>query len=392
MLDVDYLVVGAGAMGMAFTDALVEHADVRVALVDRRHAAGGHWLEAYPFVRLHQASSFYGVASTLLGGGQLQQDGPEQGLQERASRNEICGYYESVLRTLTDSDRVRFLSACEYVGDRTVVSLVSGARFTVPEHCRIVNAHYLAPSIPAEMPPPFTVEDGAPVIPVNDLARLEGAPSEYVIAGAGKTATDACVWLLAHGVDPDRITWVRPREPWMFDRAVVQPDPAIFLGMVATLMEAGRHAVSPEDFFLRLEDAEIMLRIDRERVPTMAKAPTLARWELEQLRTLERVVRHGHLTSVAPGRLDFADASIPVALDAVVVHCAGQGLKYPPLVPIWGRDEAATSEPDVKAWANGTPLNPTRIPEGYSSPALDDARERLALHTRPGMERLAQLR
>lgn len=113
------------------------------------------------------------------------------------------------------------------------------------------------------MPPPFTVEDGAHVIPVNDLARLEGAPSEYVIAGAGKTATDACVWLLAHGVDPDRITWVRPREPWMFDRAVVQPDPAIFLGMVATLMEAGRHAVSPEDFFLRLEDAEIMLRIDR---------------------------------------------------------------------------------------------------------------------------------
>lgn len=147
MLDVDYLVVGAGAMGMAFTDALVEHADVRVALVDRRHAAGGHWLEAYPFVRLHQASSFYGVASTLLGGGQLQQDGPEQGLQERATRNEICGYYESVLRTLTDSDRVRFLSACEYVGDRTVVSLVSGDRFTVPEHCRIVNAHYLAPSI-----------------------------------------------------------------------------------------------------------------------------------------------------------------------------------------------------------------------------------------------------
>ena len=66
-VEADYLVVGAGAMGMAFTDALIDHADVRVALVDRRHSVGGHWLAAYPFVQLHQSSSFYGVASTVLG-------------------------------------------------------------------------------------------------------------------------------------------------------------------------------------------------------------------------------------------------------------------------------------------------------------------------------------
>jgi hypothetical protein len=41
-------------MGMAFTDALIDHAD------DRRHAAGGHWQDAYPFVQLYQASLFYG--------------------------------------------------------------------------------------------------------------------------------------------------------------------------------------------------------------------------------------------------------------------------------------------------------------------------------------------
>ena len=69
MLEADYLVIGAGAIGMAFTDALIEHADVTVALIDRRHGVGGHWLDAYPFVRLHQASAFYGVASTRLGDG-----------------------------------------------------------------------------------------------------------------------------------------------------------------------------------------------------------------------------------------------------------------------------------------------------------------------------------
>ena len=86
-METDYLVVGAGAMGMAFTDALIDHADVHVTLVDRRHAAGGHWQDAYPFVQLHQASLFYGVASTVLGGGRVQQTGPETGLQERARKS-----------------------------------------------------------------------------------------------------------------------------------------------------------------------------------------------------------------------------------------------------------------------------------------------------------------
>jgi UDP-galactopyranose mutase len=48
-LDTDYLVVGAGAMGMPFTDALIDHADVHVTRVDRR-PAGGHWLDASPFL------------------------------------------------------------------------------------------------------------------------------------------------------------------------------------------------------------------------------------------------------------------------------------------------------------------------------------------------------
>ena len=85
-VDVDYLVVGAGATGMAFTDALIDHADVRVALVDRRHGVGGHWLEAYPFVRLHQSSTFYGVASTVLGGDASRRTAPRRGSTSAPTR------------------------------------------------------------------------------------------------------------------------------------------------------------------------------------------------------------------------------------------------------------------------------------------------------------------
>jgi NAD(P)-binding Rossmann-like domain len=451
-VEADYLVVGAGATGMAFTDALIDHADVRVALVDRRDSVGGHWLEAYPFVRLHQASAFYGVASTLLGGGRVQRHGPEAGLQERATRLEICAYYERMLADrLLESGKVEFFAGCEYVGDRTFVSRISGQRFAVPERCRIVDAHYLAPVIPAEKPPPFGVADDARVIPVNELARLEETPSQYVIVGSGKTATDACIWLLARGVDPDAICWVRPREPWMLNRAVIQPDPVVFLGMVADTMQAAEEAASLEDLFLRLEDAGIMLRIDRSVTPTMAKTPTLAMWELEQLRAIEHIVRRGHIEQVCRGKVELANGSVAIADDALVVHCAGEGLRYPPLVPVW-RPEAITlqpiragfpcfgaalvgyveatrddddeknrlcppspypdsmagwarmtvlgarnamsfgSEPDIKAWADRVALNPARIPpEHVGSAELGDVVDRLRTHQRPGLACLAQL-
>lgn len=448
----DYLVLGAGAMGMAFTDALTDHADVHVALVDRRHDAGGHWLEAYPFVRLHQSSAFYGAASTLLGGGRLQQHGPETGLQERATQPEICAYYGHLLADrMLPSGKVDFFGSCEYVGERTFVSRVSGHRFEVSDRCRIVDGRYLAPDIPAEVPPPFEVAADAWVVPVNDLPRLEEAAGQYVIVGSGKTATDACVWLLGHGVDPDAICWVRPRDPWMLNRAVVQPDPAVFLGMAADLMEAAEAATTVEDLFLRLEDGGIMLRIDRSVMPTMAKAPTLATWELDRLRSIENVVRRGHVERVDRGKVTLTDGPVVVRDDALVVHCAAEGLKYPPRVPVW-RPEAITlqpiragfpcfgaalagyveatreddeeknrlcppssygnsmaewaemnvlgtratmsfgAEPDIKAWADQVALNPARVaPDHVGSAALDDALSRLQTHLRPGLARLAEL-
>ena len=279
-LEADYLVVGAGASGMAFADALTGHADVQVALVDRRHAPGGHWLDAYPFVRLHQASSFYGVASTS-----WDRDRSSRGARGGAARAsgaaQVCAYYERVLNEqLVPSGLVRFHPSCEYLGDGGFVSRVSGQRYQARPGCRIVDARYLAPEIPATTAPPFGVADGVRAMPVNELARLESAPREFVIVGSGKTATDACVWLLKSGVDPDSICWVRPRDPWMFDRAVLQPDPATFIGMAADVMEAASAASGPDDLFLRMEDAGVMLRIDTSVTPTMAKTPTLARWEL----------------------------------------------------------------------------------------------------------------
>lgn len=451
-VEVDYLVVGAGATGMAFTDALIDHSGARVALVDRRHAVGGHWLGAYPFVRLHQASSFYGVASTVLSMVR-QQTGPEQGLHERADQSHICAYYNDVLaHRMLASGRVQFFGGCDYLGDRSFVSRVSGQRHVVPDHCRVVDARYLAPDIPAESPPRFEVADGVRMIPVNDLAKLQEAPRQYVVVGSGKTATDAVVWLLGQGVDPDAICWVRPREPWMLNRALIQPDPAVYLGMVADLMQAASSATSLDDLFLRLEDADIMLRIDRSVTPTMARAPTLGRWELDLLRRVENVVRRGHIVTARRGRIELEHGAIKVAADALVVDCAADGLKIRPRVPIWQPDvitpqpvragfpcfgaaltgyveatrdsdseknrvcapsslgnsltdwatmhvvgmrnaAAFATEPDLQEWSNRVALNPARVdPEHPGSPELDEARTRLQQHLQRGLANLAGLR
>ena len=66
-LEADYLVIGSGAVGMSFVDVLLEESDATVIIVDNHHQPGGHWNDAYPFVRLHQPSHFYGVTSTPLG-------------------------------------------------------------------------------------------------------------------------------------------------------------------------------------------------------------------------------------------------------------------------------------------------------------------------------------
>jgi hypothetical protein len=370
----DYLVIGAGAMGMAFTDALIDHSDVHVTLVDRRHAAGGHWQDAYPFVQLHQASQFYGVASTLLGTGAVQESGPETGLQERARRSEIQHYYDQVLfRRFLGSGQVDFVGGSEYRSDgaaHLVTSRVSGETVRLEVRRRVVDATYLSPTIPATTPPPFGVAGAARVVAVNELGSLVETPQRFVIVGSGKTATDGIVWLLNEGVPPDRITWVRPREPWMLNRAVVQPKAGVALQLAADTMAAASESDSLDEFFLRLEASGVMLRIDTTVTPTMAKAPTLGAWELDLLRTIEHVVRLGHIRSVDEREIVLDGGTVPLAPGSLVVHCAASGLAYPPLVPIWQPDTIRLQT--IRA---GFPCFGAAL-AGYVEATRDDDRER----------------
>jgi cation diffusion facilitator CzcD-associated flavoprotein CzcO len=155
-IETDYLVVGAGAAGMAFVDALIAACDADVVMVDRRHRPGGHWNDAYPFVRLHGPSALYGVNSRSLGSDSIELTGPNAGYYPRATAPEICDYYQRVLdEHLLPSGRVRFFGMSDCVragrGEHRFVSRLTGDATTVRVRRRVVDARYLEPSIPATM-------------------------------------------------------------------------------------------------------------------------------------------------------------------------------------------------------------------------------------------------
>jgi hypothetical protein len=136
--------------------------------------------------------------------------------------------------------------------------------------------------------------------------------------------------LLDRGTDPDNVTWIRPRDSWILNRAFFQPgQPHTFAGIVMQL-EAMVASDSVDEVYERLEADEVMLRTDRTIVPTMMKGGTVSLRELEQLRRIENVVRLGHVERIEPDRVFLERGSVPTTSDHLHVHCAAPGLSDNP--------------------------------------------------------------
>ena len=337
-IETDYLVVGAGAAAMAFTDALLAHSNATVTLVDRRHTPGGHWVDAYPYVRLHQPSAFYGVSSVPLGQDALDVAGTNAGYYELAGADEIRAYFAHVMhRRFLPSGRVRYFPNSDYLGDNRFVSRLAQASWNVRVRRKLVDTTYLEGAIPATSAPPFAVADGVRCVPAGEIARTTERAERFAIIGAGKTALDACVWLLEQGVPAAAIRWIKPREAWWLNRRFNQPHtllPDFYRGM-AIQLEAMAQATSIQDLFARLETEGFCLRIDPGVAPTMFRGAVISEGELELLRRIEDVVRLGHVRRIERDEIVLDEGRVPTSERTVHVHCASKGLPRPPLRPIF---------------------------------------------------------
>ncbi|MFE0374673.1 NAD(P)-binding protein [Streptomyces inhibens] len=343
-IEVDYLIVGAGAMGMAFADTLVAETDATVAIVDRYGRPGGHWTVAYPYVRLHQPSASYGVNSRELGKGEVDQHGWNAGLYELASADEILNYFDQVMRkTLLPTGRVSYFPMSVYDGADPVRpdvqrchSVLTGGEFDIRVRRRTVDATYMNVTVPAMCPPKYEVGSGVRLITPNQLPALDHPSSHYTVVGAGKTGIDACLWLLQHGVDPSGITWIMPRDAWLLDRAQYQPGPefaAINSESLHSRVQAVLESHTVKELFPRLEASGLLLRLSPDVTPTAFRCATVTRAELDQLRRIPDIVRHGRVRSIGTGTVELDEATVSARPDTLYIDCTADGLEPRPAVP-----------------------------------------------------------
>ncbi len=336
-IETDYLVIGAGAVGLAFTDTLLdEDPDCHITIVDKHAKPGGHWNDAYSFVTLHQPSATYGVNSMELCPDRVDQNGHNAGMYPLAKHAEILAYYERLMTDrLIPSGRVTYMPLTEYKQDHKVRGILSGDEQQITVRRKLVDGTYFQTSVPSTHKPRFEIAGGTPFTIPGELPSLwkdgDNLPEHFVVLGAGKTAMDTAVWLLEAGVSPDRIGWVRPRDSWMFNRKYLQPAQH-HLDRLAEFqkgqMRAAAASQSGDEMFAMLGEQGLMLRIDPETKPEMFHFAVISEGEVEMLRGIKNVHRQGRVSKIEPGKMHFGDETVDVPQKTLFIDCTASAVPF----------------------------------------------------------------
>ncbi|KAK4503309.1 hypothetical protein PRZ48_006737 [Zasmidium cellare] len=337
-VDVDYLVIGAGAMAMAFVDEILSNSDKTVAIVDRNKSPGGHWLYAYPFMRLHQPAAYYGVNSTPLGSNTIDKDGWNEGLYTLASGKEVSSYFDKIMQErFLPSGRVQYFPEHEYIGDRGFRSIQTDRSYIATKESCLVDATYSRTEIPSLRPPPYQVEAGIDVVAPNALPEKyeSGRFSNFTVVGAGKTGIDACLWLLGNDVNPDRITWIMPRDPYFLDREAFQPGPEFIESKKARTEGLGKAAMtstSMDDFLHQQFGSGHVLQFHDDRDPTTFHCSTVSKKELAALRGIKDLDRKGRIIRVTENEVSLQNGSYRPKPANLYIDCTANAIaKMPPV-------------------------------------------------------------
>lgn len=339
--ETDYLVIGAGAVGLAFTDTMLdEDPDCHITLVDRHAAPGGHWNDAYSFVTLHQPSATYGVNSMELCSDRVDTTGHNKGLYPLARHSEILAYYSKLMNDhLLPSGRVAYYPLTEYLGggdgEHSARGILSGEKIDFAVRRKLVDATWFQTSVPSTHSPGFDIAEGTRFGIPGDLPglwkRADDLPPHYAVIGAGKTAMDTVVWLIESGVDPDKIDWVRPRDSWMFNRKLLQPARHHIERLIRFQTDLAECAASSQDgdeMFAQLGERGTMLRIDPDVTPSMFHYAVISEAEVDLLRKVTRVHRGRRVTAIEPGALVFGKERAEVPENTLFIDCTARAVPF----------------------------------------------------------------
>jgi hypothetical protein len=342
----DYLVIGAGAAAIAFIDTvLTEQPTTKIVLVDKNPIPGGHWVNAYGHVRLHQPSLVYGVASRQLEGNWMKLLLGKLTLpwNHRASKDEILEYYATYIQDKVAAGQIQYFPNSQYQFPQKsedththCFSSLDGSRYSVQVRIKLVNGVLGECIIPSLSPVDFHVDDGVQVVTPNQIFdvhhHMDGKKTKhFVVLGCGKTAMDSVVFLQREmKVRPDHISWIIPNDVWMIQRGFGTP-----WSWHEALLE---HSNDERKASLSLERQGALVRLDPDIDPTKFRFPVVGKDELMLMRLVTDCIRRGRVTRITrqpeTGRIVVAfgsnqdtwspDSTID-STDLIFVHCTSPG-------------------------------------------------------------------
>ena len=141
------------------------------------------------------------------------------------------------------------------------------------------------------------------------------------------------LFLLDHGVNPDKISWVVPNDAWFWDRYAIPLDEGNTADKVALMTDAiiDEKVKTSEEALVNLEDAGILMRLDKNILPTRYRAATISQAEITKLQKVKNIIRKGRIESIEPGKLVFQSGE-EMSVDPKTIHvdCSANSTLFAP--------------------------------------------------------------
>ena len=331
-LECDYFVIGCGASSMAFIDTILTETSYNIIVIDKRDNPGGHWNDAYEFVKLHQPAVYYGINSEKL----------EKNKNDFSTKKDILEYYKNCMTKFKKTDRLKFYPRCisQFKNNR-FYSLEDYIYYTVKVNKKTVDCTYL------QVLKPRLETNHA--IPPNFLNLVKIKQYEkFVVIGGGKTAIDTCIYLIDNSVKPDNITWIVPNDFWLIRREWLldkdakfwkdKPQQESYYKNYLTYWCLKKILFNYLAKFVMLVDEynNRMTRINRLYMPNKFRGAIVSNEEMIKLRLINNVIRKGRVKKIEGGKILFKDDFINTSLEKNLhINCTGNGLVKKKEIPIF---------------------------------------------------------
>ena len=237
------------------------------------------------------------------------------------------------MKDLVATQRVKFFPQCQYMGDGKFVSLLDNSmEYKVEIKSKLVDATCTTTKVPATTKPNYEVSDEVTLIPINGLSSISAPWPHYMVIGGGKTGIDAVLFLLDNHVNPDKISWVVPNDCWFFERNFFLPDGKM-AEPIAKMFDAiiDEKAQTVTEALLALEKTGMLMRLEKDILPTRFRAATITKEEAGKLRLVNNIIRKGRIEKIGAKKIVFKSGEETVADPRTLyVDCSVNGTLFAP--------------------------------------------------------------